>query len=92
MPKEEEKCRVDDRQVNSQMEKLNGVNASLIDVTDRITDNLVSVLRLQHPVDPTKETVREELVPLANGIRDCRDSVAGVVERMRDLLDRLEVS
>ena len=97
MNKDTEVCKTisgaEDRQVNVQLEKLDRTNVVLMDLIDKIADNLVSILRPQDPpVAEKKETVREGLVPLANGIRICRDSVAGVVERMRDLLDRLEVS
>lgn len=75
--------------------ELNILLNALADTSDVIADlekALRLVLHTSSPVaDESKETVEEELVPLANGIRSARKTSEYQAYRLRDMKCRLGV-
>ncbi len=80
-------------QVQSQLDTLSVATKELDDTIERIAIRLNEVLRPSIPTNKTdpEANISEEIVPLANTIRDCVQSSMRQRERLLDILDRLEL-
>ena len=76
--------------VGGQMSGLNSELSRLHESIGSLTDRLGSVLMPEGLMEK-KEEEESNLVPLANDIRSCKDSVRNANFKIQDLTDRLEL-
>lgn len=93
MGKTEQTKQVNDgtKQVNDEIESLSKAVNNLSGNMLNLREALNSVMRQPEPSDAKDKCVREEICPLATGIRAIKDTVGESTEVCVDILNRLEV-